>query len=209
MANGTQESMFEGVSIFDAAANENTGIRDRALSGAQLGRGRVGVYGSALAGGMVTRGLAGMAGMKTQEEEKADTITSILQETKGLDRNDPKNLLILASKFNEAGMPEVAQRFYQKSRDLTKELRDATRQDELLKVEQEKAAAMTSQAATAQFGAETQLTSVENQTMIALKQIDMEEFQYADQSSIDVWKHRTSLDLSTQIAENNLELGKD
>jgi hypothetical protein len=26
------ESMFEGVSIFDAAANENTGIRDRALN---------------------------------------------------------------------------------------------------------------------------------------------------------------------------------
>ena len=203
------DSMFEGVSIFDAAANENTGIRDRALNVAQLGRGRVGVYGSALAGGMVTRGLAQMAGMKTQEEEKAETISSILQETKGLDRNDPKNLLILASKFNEAGMPEVAQRFYQKSRDLTKELRAATRQDELLKVEQEKAAAMTSQAATAQFGAETQLTSVENQTMIALKQIDQAEFQYADSSSIDVWKHRTSLDLSQQIADNNLELGKD
>jgi len=203
------DSMFEGVSIFDAAANENTGIRDRALNVAQLGRGRVGVYGSALAGGMVTRGLAGMAGMKTQEEEKAETISSILQETKGLDRNDPKNLLILAQKFANAGMPEVAQRFYQKSRDLTKELRDATRQDELLKVEQEKAAAATSQAATAAYTAETGRTSVENQTMIALKQIDMEEFQYADQSGLDLYKHTTSLALSQQIADNNFKLGKD
>ena len=203
------DSMFEGVSIFDAAANENTGIRDRALNVAQLGRGRVGVYGSALAGGMVTRGLAGMAGMKTQEEEKAETISSILQETKGLDRNDPKNLLVLAQKFANAGMPEVAQRFYQKSRDLTKELRDATRQDELLKVEQEKAAAATSQAATAAYTAETGRTSVENQTMIALKTLDFEEFKYMDESGLDLYKHNTSLALSQQIADNNLELGKD
>ncbi len=203
------DSMFEGVSIFDAAANENTGIRDRALSVAQLGRGRVGVYGSALAGGMVTRGLAGMAGMKTQEEEKAETITSILQETKGLDRNDPKNLLVLAQKFANAGMPEVAQRFYQKSRDLTKELRTATQKDRELEIMAESAAAQTSQAATSQFTAEYQKTSAEDQTMIALKQIDQAEFQYADQSSIDVWKHRTSLDLSEQIADNNLKLGKE
>jgi hypothetical protein len=45
--------------------------------------------------------------------------------------------------------------------------------------------------------------------MIALKQLDFEEFRYMDQSSIDVWKHKTSLDLSQQIADNNLELGKD
>ena len=203
------KSMFEGISIFDAAANENTGIRDRALSVAQLGRGRVGVYGSALAGGMVTRGLAQMAGMKTQEEEKAETISSILQETKGLDRNDPKNLLILASKFNEAGMPEVAQRFYQKSRDLTKELREATQKDTELQIAQQGADAATSQAETYAYMSKTGRMSVEDQTMIALKQLDFEEFRYMDQSSIDVWKHKTSLDLSQQIADNNLELGKD
>jgi len=203
------KSMFEGISIFDAAANENTGIRDRALSVAQLGRGRVGVYGSALAGGMVTRGLAQMAGMKTQEEEKAETISSILQETKGLDRNDPKNLLILASKFNEAGMPEVAQRFYQKSRDLTKELREATQKDTELQIAQQGADAATSQAETYAYMSKTGRMSVEDQTMIALKQLDFEEFRYMDQSSIDVWKHKTSLDLSQQIADNNFELGKD
>ena len=121
MANGTQESMFEGVSLFDAAANENAGIRDRALGVAQLGRGRVGVYGSALAGGMVTRGLAQMAGMKTNEERKAETITSIMSETQNLDRNDPNSIKLIAQKFIAAGYPEIGQKFYMRARTIEQE----------------------------------------------------------------------------------------
>jgi len=121
MANGTQESMFEGVSLFDAAANENAGIRDRALGVAQLGRGRVGVYGSALAGGMVTRGLASMAGMKTNEERKAETITSIMKETQNLDRSDPNSIKLIAQKFIAAGYPEIGQKFYMRARTIEQE----------------------------------------------------------------------------------------
>ena len=121
MANGTQESMFEGVSLFDAAANENAGIRDRALGVAQLGRGRVGVYGSALAGGMVTRGLASMEGMKTNEERKAETITSIMSETQNLDRSDPNSIKLIAQKFIAAGYPEIGQKFYMRARTIEQE----------------------------------------------------------------------------------------
>jgi hypothetical protein len=115
------ESMFEGVSIFDAAANENAGIRDRALGVAQLGRGRVGVYGSALAGGMVTRGLASMAGMKTNEEQKAETITNIMSETQNLDRSDPNSIKLIAQKFIAAGYPEIGQKFYMRARTIEQE----------------------------------------------------------------------------------------
>ena len=87
------ESMFgEGANIFDVASSENTNIRDRALDVAQLARGRVGVYANTLAGGMVTSGLARMAGLKTPEEEKTEVINDIMLESMDLDRNNPKHI---------------------------------------------------------------------------------------------------------------------
>jgi hypothetical protein len=106
-------------------------------------------------------------------------------------------------------MPEVAQRFYQKSRDLTKELRAATQKDRELDISQQGAEAATSQAATYAYMSETGRMSVEDQTMIALKTLDFEEFRYMDASSIDLYKHTTSLELQKTVAANNLSLGKE
>jgi hypothetical protein len=114
------ESMFgEGANIFDVASGENTNMRDRALKVAQLTRGRVGVYANTLAGGMITSGLARMAGLKTPEEEKAELITNIMEESRNLDPNDPQNSLILARKFIEAGFPDIGQKFAQQYRDMS------------------------------------------------------------------------------------------
>ena len=204
------ESMFgEGVNLFDVTSNQNKDMRDRALTVAQLGRGRVGVYANTLAGGMVTQGLARMAGLKTPEEEKSELISGIMEESQNLNRNNPQHIAILAQKFIQNGMPAIGQKLYEQSRTLTKELETAKQKDRELDISQQGADAATSQAETYEYMSKTGRMSVEDQTMIALKQIDQAEFQYADSSSIDVWKHRTSLDLSQQIADNNLELGKD
>ena len=204
------ESMFgEGVNLFDVTSNQNKDMRDRALTVAQLGRGRVGVYANTLAGGMVTQGLARMAGLKTPEEEKSELISGIMEESQNLNRNNPQHIAILAQKFIQNGMPAIGQKLYEQSRTLTKELETAKQKDRELDISQQGADAATSQAETYAYMGKTGRMGVEDQTMIALKQIDQAEFQYADSSSIDVWKHRTSLDLSQQIADNNLKLGKD
>ena len=116
------ESMFgEGANIFDVASSENTNIRDRALDVAQLARGRVGVYANTLAGGMVTSGLARMAGLKTPEEEKTEVINDIMQESMDLDRNNPKHIQLLAKKFFDAGFPNIAQKFMERARTIMTE----------------------------------------------------------------------------------------
>ena len=52
------DSMFSAYgSIFDAATADNVGVRDRALSVAQLQPGRATVYGAHQAGGMLMHGL--------------------------------------------------------------------------------------------------------------------------------------------------------
>ena len=102
------DSMFSAYgSIFDAATADNVGVRDRALQVAQLQPGRATVYGAHQAGGMLMQNLAGMAGMKTAEQQKAETITSIMKESAGLDPNDPQSARLLAQKFIQAGLPGI------------------------------------------------------------------------------------------------------
>jgi hypothetical protein len=114
------ESMFGDYgSIFDAATADNVAVRDRALDVAQLQPGRASVYGAHQAGGMLMQNLANMAGMKTARQEKAELITGIMKESQGLDPNDPKSSLILSRKFASANLPNIAQQFAQKYRDMS------------------------------------------------------------------------------------------
>ena len=111
------DSMFSAYgSIFDAATADNVGVRDRALQVAQLQPGRATVYGAHQAGGMLMQNLAGMAGMKTAEQQKAETITSIMKESAGLDPNDPQSARLLAQKFIQAGLPGIGQKFIERAR---------------------------------------------------------------------------------------------
>ena len=106
-------------SIFDAATADNVAVRDRALDVAQLQPGRASVYGAHQAGGMLMQNLANMAGMKTARQEKAELITNIMKESQGLDPNDPKSSLVLSRKFASANLPNIAQQFAQKYRDMS------------------------------------------------------------------------------------------
>ena len=103
------EGMFQGISGFDVASNENAGIRDRALQMAQLGRGRVSVYAAGLEGGMMAQGLARMAGMKTPEEEKSEAINTIMSQNANRDPSNPADLLHISRQFVAAGLPNYAQ----------------------------------------------------------------------------------------------------
>ena len=102
--------------IFDVASDENVGIRDRALEVAQLGRGGAGAYAAGLGGGMMMQGLAGMAGMKTQTEERKETIQNIMQSSGNLDPTDPNSSLILGNKFIKAGLVGIGQKFLDKAK---------------------------------------------------------------------------------------------
>ena len=113
-----EESMFGNSYIFDAATSDNVGIRDRALKVAQLQPGRASVYGASQAGGMLMQNLAGMAGMKTAQQEKADVITGIMKETSNMDPNDPNTARTLANKFIQAGFPQIGQKFIDKARSI-------------------------------------------------------------------------------------------
>ena len=113
-----EESMFGISNIFDAATADNVGIRDRALKVAQLQPGRASVYGASQAGGMLMQNLAGMAGMKTAQQEKADVITGIMKETSNMDPNDPNTARTLANKFIQAGFPQIGQKFIDKARSI-------------------------------------------------------------------------------------------
>ena len=111
-----EESMFGISNIFDAATADNVGIRDRALKVAQLQPGRASVYGASQAGGMLMQNLAGMAGMKTAQQEKADVITGIMKEAGNMDQSDPNTARTLANKFIQAGFPQIGQKFLDKAR---------------------------------------------------------------------------------------------
>ena len=128
------ESMFGN--IFDSAADENVGIRDRALEVAQLGRGGAGAYAAGLGGGMMMQGLAGMAGMKTQTEERKETIQNIMQDSSNLDKNSPRSSLIIAQKFIQAGMPGIGQKFSDQARDLEVKNREMNLQSDTLRNQQ-------------------------------------------------------------------------
>lgn len=123
------EGMFQGMSMFDVASNENAGIRDRALQAAQLGRGRVAVYAAGLEGGMMAQGLARMAGMKTPEEEKSEAINTIMSQNANRDPNNPADLLHISRQFVAAGLPNYAQQFRDKARDVEVQNRTSTQTD--------------------------------------------------------------------------------
>ena len=111
-----EESMFGIANIFDSATADNVNIRDRALKVAQLQPGRASVYGASQAGGMLMQNLAGMAGMKTAQQEKAETITNILKGAQGMDQNNPNTLRNIANEFIQAGLPGIGQKFLDKAR---------------------------------------------------------------------------------------------
>lgn len=111
-----EESMFGIANIFDSATADNVNIRDRALKVAQLQPGRASVYGAAQAGGMLMQNLAGMAGMKTAQQEKAETITNILKGAQNMDQNNPNTLRNIANEFIQAGLPGIGQKFLDKAR---------------------------------------------------------------------------------------------
>jgi hypothetical protein len=113
-----EESMFGIANIFDSATTDNVNIRDRALKVAQLQPGRASVYGATQAGGMLMQNLAGMAGMKTAQQEKAEIITNIMKETSNMDPNDPNTSRTLANKFIQAGFPQIGQKFIDKARSI-------------------------------------------------------------------------------------------
>ncbi len=113
-----QESMFGIANIFDSATADNVDIRDRALKVAQLQPGRASVYGAAQAGGMLMQNLAGMAGMKTAQQEKAEIITDIMKEAQNMDPNDANSYRKLANKFIQSGLPGIGQKFLDKSREV-------------------------------------------------------------------------------------------
>jgi len=131
----TANNMFSAYgSIFDAATADNVGVRDRAVSVAQLQPGRATVYGAHQAGGMLMQNLAGMAGMKTAEQQKAETITNIMKESQGLDPSDPQSARLLAQKFIQAGLPGIGQKFLERARTID------VKNQELLLTEREVAA---------------------------------------------------------------------
>ena len=116
--------------IFDVKAEENAEIRSRALSTAQLQPGRASVYGASQAGGMLMQNLAEMAGMKSVKQEKTELVTSIMQEASKLDMNDPKSSLIIAQRFNQAGLTGLAQKFSDQARVRTVKNREMALNDD-------------------------------------------------------------------------------
>ena len=111
-----EESMFGISNIFDVATADNVALRDSALKVAQLQPGRATVYGAHQAGGMMMENLAGMAGMKTAQQEKAEIITNIMKEAGNMDPADPNTSRTLANKFIQAGFPQIGQKFLDKAR---------------------------------------------------------------------------------------------
>jgi len=133
------DSMFSAYgSIFDAATADNVGVRDRALQVAQLQPGRATVYGAHQAGGMLMQNLAGMAGMKTAEQQKAETITSIMKESAGLDPNDPSSARLLAQKFIQASLPGIGQKFIERARTMDVKNQELALSGRGLDIEEEK-----------------------------------------------------------------------
>ena len=105
-------------SLLDVAATENAAIRDNAFKTANLARGRGSVYLSSQAGGMLMSNLADMAGMKTIDEERQETIESILDANRHLDPNDPKSLFTIGKQFSDVGFTGIAQKFLERGREL-------------------------------------------------------------------------------------------
>ena len=105
-------------SLLDVAATENAAIRDNAFKTANLARGRGSVYLSSQAGGMLMSNLADMAGMKTIDEERQETIESILDANRNLDPNDPETLYTIGQQFSDVGFTGIAQKFLERGRKL-------------------------------------------------------------------------------------------
>jgi len=130
-----EDTMFGN--IFDVKAEENAEIRSRALSTAQLQPGRASVYGASQAGGMLMQNLAEMAGMKSVKQEKTALVTSIMQEASKLDMNDPKSSLIIAQRFNQAGLTGLAQKFSDQARVRTVKNKELSLQERQVVVQEE------------------------------------------------------------------------
>lgn len=111
-------------SVYDAATADNLSIKDNATRTAQAGRGMVGAYGSALAGGMFAQSLAKMGGLKTPAQQKAEIVTDILKGTSNLDRNNPASYRRIAQQFLQRGLPGEAQKFLDKAREIEVENRN-------------------------------------------------------------------------------------
>lgn len=111
-----QDLLFS--SVEDAATAENKTIRDTAFQAASVGPGMVGAHANALGGGLFAQGLARMAGWKTPAQQKAEKITSILKDTGGLDRNNPKNLRAIAQQLLQQGLPGEAEKFMKRAREI-------------------------------------------------------------------------------------------
>ena len=209
-----QDLMF--TSVYDAATADNVAVRNNAVNTAAAGRGMVGAYGSALAGGVFSQSLAKMAGMKSPEEQKADIISKILKGSSNLDRSNPANLEKIAQQLIQQGLPGEAQKFIEKAREMRKTARTFQQKDTELDILQQSADARTLDADTNQqrleiekFGKETERLGVDNQHIVALKRLGLDEYIWEDKSSMEVWKHSTTNALQNKIADNNFALGTD
>jgi len=209
-----QDLMF--TSVYDAATADNVAVRNNAVNTAAAGRGMVGAYGSALAGGVFSQSLAKMAGMKSPEEQKADIISKILKGSSNLDRSNPANLEKIAQQLIQQGLPGEAQKFIEKAREMRKTARTFQQKETELGILQQSADARTRDADTnaerlaiEKYSAETTRLGVDNQHIVALKRLGLDEYIWEDKSSMEVWKHSTTNALQNKIADNNFALGTD
>ena len=187
-----EESMFGISNIFDAATVDNVGIRDRALKVAQLQPGRASVYGASQAGGMLMQNLAGMAGMKTAQQEKADVITGIMKEAGNMDQSDPNTARTLANKFIQAGFPQIGQKFLDKARTMQVKNREMEQTDTGLELEAKKVDIM-GQTETRLQGASDADTEIRKEYL----DMDWEKFEFTkfkDEKYIDIATNQDTRD---------------
>jgi len=187
-----EESMFGISNIFDAATADNVGIRDRALKVAQLQPGRASVYGASQAGGMLMQNLAGMAGMKTAQQEKADVITGIMKEAGNMDQSDPNTARTLANKFIQAGFPQIGQKFLDKARTMQVKNREMEQTDTGLELEAKKVDIM-GQTETRLQGASDADTEIRREYL----DMDWEKFEFTkfkDEKYIDIATNQDTRD---------------
>ena len=158
MAESTENMLGIFGSAGDVASAQNAQMRNRALEVAKLGRGEAGAYVAGLGGGMLMQGLAGMAGMKTRTEQKQETIQSIMDQTKNLNKNDPKSLYKMSQLAVEGGLTELAIVFEKRGTDLANTLADNA-------VNKQNADSTTMNAEANKISAESGTTSTLGQTL--------------------------------------------
>ena len=190
------ESMFSvgGVSEKDVTIEENKFLRDRALEVAQLSPGRASVYGATQAGGMLMQNLAGMAGMKTVKQEKAETISNIMKDSASLDQSDPANLEIMGNKFIQAGFPDIGQKFLDKATTLSSTLYTA------------ETSRKTAEAAESKAKSAAEMVPIEQQKADVLKQGQDLEDKFAERNMIVDESEAASKSLAANTGKLEQEL---